>query len=65
MRDKTHKEQIEKWANYVKSNPKSKWKPQLDNLINSQILIAKKFYKKLEQTPEGKQKIAELKKLKT
>lgn len=51
MRDKTHEEQIERWANYIKKNPD--WKRQHKKFIDSQILTAQKFYKNLLKTKEG------------
>ena len=57
-----HKEQIERWARYVKENP-TEWKKHLKPFIDSQIIIANRFYKKLAETEEGKQKIKLLKKI--
>jgi len=58
MRDKSHMEQVERWANYVKNN--SDWKIKLKPFLDSQIIMAQRFYKKLGETEEGKKKIAEL-----
>lgn len=63
MRDKTHDEQIVRWAKYVKENP-GKWKAKLKPFLDSQILMANRFYKNLAKTPGGKEKIAKLRKLK-
>jgi len=63
MRDKTHSEQIERWAEHVKNNPKS-WKKELKPFLDSQIIMARRFYNKLAQTPEGRRKIIEIRKLK-
>jgi len=63
MRDKSHNEQIERWANYVKNNP-DKWKVKFKEFIDSQILIARRFYKKLGETGEGREKLKLLKELK-
>ena len=54
MRDKTHLEQIERWANFVKNNPREKWKPRLNEIINAQYEIARKFYNNLEKTEKGR-----------
>lgn len=62
MRDKTHDEQVERWARYVKDNP-DKWKSQLKPFIDGQILMAWRFYLKLSQTPEGLEKIKRLRNL--
>ena len=58
MRDKSHNEQIKRWANYVKSN--SDWKKKLKPFLDSQIIISKRVYKKLAETPEGREKIKKL-----
>lgn len=59
MRDKSHEEQIERWAKYVKENP-DKWKSRLKPFLDSQIIMAQRFYRKLAETEEGKKKISEL-----
>ncbi len=46
MRDKTHMEQVERWADYVRDHPKE-WKAQLKPFIDSQIIIANRFYAQL------------------
>ena len=56
MRDKTHREQIERWAEYVKNNPKE-WKKKLKPFLDAQIIMAKRFYSKLAETEEGRKKI--------
>jgi len=63
MRDKTHSEQIERWAKYVKENPEN-WKSKFNEFINSQIEISRRFYKELAKTDEGKEKIKKIKSLK-
>jgi len=62
-RDKTHIEQVERWARYVKENP-DKWKPKIKEFLDSQILISKRFYNKLAETDEGREKIKLLKDIK-
>jgi hypothetical protein len=62
MRDKTHMEQVERWARYVKDNP-DKWKEKVKPFIDSQIIIAQRFYQKLAETKEGREKIKRLIKL--
>ncbi len=59
MRDKTHIEQIERWAKYVKGNP-GKWKSQLKPFLDSQIIISRRFYSKLAETEKGRNKIKRL-----
>ncbi len=56
MRDKTHEEQVERWAEYVKSHPND-WKAKLKPFLDAQIIIARRFYKKLAETKEGREKI--------
>ena len=63
MRDKTHREQIERWAEYVKNNPKE-WKKKLKPFLDAQIIMAKRFYSKLAETEEGRKKIELLRSIK-
>jgi len=62
MRDKSHEEQIKRWAEYVKNNPN--WKLKFRPFLDSQIIIARKIYKKLSMTPRGKEKIKLLRNIK-
>ena len=57
MRGKLHDEFIEKWANFVKENPISVWKPHVKGLIDSQIIIANRFYSRFSKTKEGREKL--------
>ncbi len=61
-RDKTHSEQIERWAEYVRENP-DKWKSRFKEFLNSQIIISRRFYKKLAETKEGREKIKLLRRI--
>ncbi len=63
MRDKSHADQVERWALFVKNNPRSAWSMDLKNLIDSQITKANDFYKYLSKTSKGREKIRRLKKL--
>lgn len=63
MRDKSHDEQIERWAKYVRDNP-DKWKSKLKPFLDAQIIMARRVYKKLAETPEGREKIKKLNELK-
>jgi hypothetical protein len=56
MRDKSHKEFIERWASFVKNNP-GKWQEYHTAFINSQLNSALEFYKRLGKTKGGKEKI--------
>ena len=60
MRDKSHEEQIIRWAKFVRKNPYHKWKPAIKGLIDSQIIMANKFYSRLAKTKGGKEKIKKL-----
>ena len=61
-RDKSHMEQVQRWAEFVKSNTRDKWKPAINDLINSQYEIAQRFYKNLEKTEKGRGILKRLKK---
>ncbi len=61
MRDKTHIDQVERWAKYVRTNPN--WKKELKKFLDAQLIMSRRFYSKLEQTPEGREKIKKLKAL--
>ena len=54
MRDKTHMEQVERWAKFVRNNSRSKWKPRLNAIINAQFEIASRFFKKMAESDEGR-----------
>lgn len=60
MRDKTHREQVQRWAEYVKENP-NEWKTELNQFIDAQFQMAQKFYEELAKTKEGREKIEKLK----
>ena len=60
MRDNTHNDQVERWARFVRDNPREVWKREQSQLIDSQIIMANRFYSRLEKTPGGKEKIQEL-----
>lgn len=63
MRDKSHDAQIERWAQFVKKNPRKVWKAEQMKLIDSQVIMANRFYKRLEKMPGGKEKIRKLRSL--
>jgi len=58
MRDKTHIEQVERWAEFVKND--SNWKSYHTKFINAQYEKFFKFINKLSKTKEGQEKIVEL-----
>ena len=59
MRDNTHLEQVERWAELVKKNPVS-WRKEHTAFINAQITRSWKFYERLSKTPNGKSKMGQL-----
>ncbi|MDO8508695.1 MAG: hypothetical protein Q7S27_03350 [Nanoarchaeota archaeon] len=61
IRDKSHMEQVQRWAEFVKNNSRDKWKPAVNDLINSQYEIAARFYKNLEKTEKGREILERLK----
>jgi len=61
-RDKSHDEQIERWANYVRENP-GEWKKHLKPFLDAQIVMARRFYKKLAESDGGMEKIEMLKRI--
>ncbi len=61
MRDKSHMEQVDRWALYVKTHPRSDWIKQIKPFIDSQIIMANRFYKRLAKIPQGLEKIRRLK----
>jgi hypothetical protein len=63
MKDQTRMEHIEKWARFVRDNPRSVWKAELKQLIDSQIVMANRFYSMLGRMPGGKEKIRKLREL--
>ena len=60
MRDKTHMEQVEKWAEFCRDNPRSVWIKQTKPLVDSQIIMANRFYGRLLHTRGGRAKIRAL-----
>ena len=59
-KDKTHNEQIERWAEFVRDNP-NKWKLEHTKFINAQITIAQRFFKNLEKSAEGREILERIK----
>ncbi len=62
MRDKTHNEQIERWAAFIKNKPQEEWRPKFNEFINAQFLLARKFYKNLEKSEKGREILENLRK---
>ncbi len=63
-RDKTHMEQIVRWAEFVKTHPREVWIKQTGPLVDSQIIMANRFYERLSRTKGGMEKIKRLRGLK-
>ncbi|PWB53138.1 MAG: hypothetical protein C3F06_06860 [Candidatus Methanoperedenaceae archaeon] len=63
MRDRTHTEHIERWAKFVKENPRSIWIREVGPLIDAQIIMANSFYERLAKVEGGIEKIKKLRKL--
>jgi len=59
-RDRTHTEQVERWANFVKTHPRSVWIKHVGPLVDSQIIMANRFYERLSKTEGGMEKIRKL-----
>ena len=55
MRDKSHMEQVEKWAEFVKRNPREKWKKAVNILVDSVYSKSQEFYIRLEKTAKGRE----------
>ncbi len=62
MRDKTHLDQIERWARHVKEDPN--WKKQLKPFVDSQIIIARRTHKEILELPNGADKLKRIRNLK-
>ncbi len=54
--DKSRLEQIDRWAEYVRTS-RGAWKKEHTAFINAQFEKADAFYRRLAQTPGGKEKI--------
>ncbi|MEK6823924.1 MAG: hypothetical protein AABY06_02710 [Nanoarchaeota archaeon] len=61
MRDKTHKDQIERWAIEVREN--SDWKKELKPFLDAQIINAMIKYKKILSLPDGQEKLNKIRNL--
>lgn len=60
-RDKTHMESVERWAEFVRTHPRSEWKPVIDAFINAVYEKSDEFYKRLEGSEEGRVALERLK----
>ncbi len=64
MKIKSREDFVEFWARYVRDNPRGVWKPQVKALVDSQIIMANRFYKRLAKTKGGRRKIEMLRRMK-
>lgn len=56
-RDKSRMEQVEMWANFVKTHPREEWEKYLKQFIDRRIEAENDFFKELAKTKEGRAKI--------
>ncbi|MEK6811537.1 MAG: hypothetical protein AABX96_03445 [Nanoarchaeota archaeon] len=54
-RDKTHMESVERWAEFVRTHPRSEWKPVVNTFINAVYEKADDFYNRLAKSEEGRE----------
>lgn len=59
MRDQRHREQVERWATFVRENPRT-WKAPHTEFINALFQKNQQVIEKLLQTPGGKEKLMAL-----
>ena len=55
IRDKSHMESDEKWAEFVRTAPRNEWKKVMDVFIDAVYEKSDEFYKRLEQTEKGRE----------
>lgn len=48
-------DQVERWARHVAGYD---WKAQLKPFLDSQVIMANRFYSRLARTPEGRRKLS-------
>lgn len=61
MKDKSHMEAVEKWAEFVKNNPREKWKKSVNLLVDATYSKSNDFYKRMEKTEKGREILRRLK----
>ena len=59
-RDKSHVDHVEKWAKYVRDHPRSEWIKEVKPLVDSQIIMANRFYERLSKEKGGMEKISRI-----
>lgn len=55
MRDKSHIQQVERWADFIKDKPQGEWRQKLNEFIDAQFDMAERFRNNLEKTEEGRE----------
>ena len=60
MRDKTHIEFVERWADFIKNKKRDELKPKLNEFIDAQFEISRRAIVNLERTDEGKAALGRL-----
>ena len=60
---KSRMEQIDRWADYIRTHPEE-WRKQHTAFIDAQLEIANTFLKNLAKQPGGREKIAEIRRIK-
>lgn len=61
MKDKSHDEQVERWAEYVRTH--DDWKIKLKPFLDAQIIMARRFLSEMNKSEDGREKLEELRKL--
>lgn len=61
MRNKSHNEQIERWAKFVRTN--KDWKKHLSPFLDAQIIMARRAHKKILSLPDGKNILKQIRKI--
>jgi len=61
MRDKTHNDFIEKWADFVRTHDREIWKREQNRFIDAQIMMARAFFARMCLNKEGREIIQRLK----
>ena len=61
MRDKIHDESLVKWAEFVRTAPREKWKKPVNVLINSTYQKSHSFYVRLLESEKGRKILERLK----
>lgn len=60
MRDKSHIQQVERWAEFCRDNP-AEFRKHLNVFLDAQIIKAREFYKRLNRTENGRTILNKLK----